>query len=131
MHLKNQQGYIALMSVIVISVLLLSMTTSLGFSGFFSQFNILDFESKERGLALARACQSVAILNLAKGLTTTGNIAVGDDVCTIISVEKDSPTLGKTIIKTQGVFNKSYSNLKVIINNNNFNIISSEELTNF
>src|SRR5258708_32505996 len=91
----NQKGFIALTSAMVISILLLAITVSLGFCGFFTRFNILDSESKERSLALAEACGEMSILNLTQGLSTIGNITVGDDKCNIVSIQKDIPVAGQ------------------------------------
>ena len=130
MNSKNlfyQKGYIALMSAVVISVLLLTITLSLGLSGFFGRLNIVDSESKERSIALAEACVDTAILEIAKGTNYTGQVNVDSDSCTIVSIMPDTPSSGQTTIKTQAVVNKSYTNFEVIINSKNFSIISWEE----
>lgn len=128
MHENNQRGYIALMSAIIISVLLLSITVGIGLSGFFSRSNILDAESKERSQALAEACGDQALLNFSQGLTSTGVVSVGHDNCTIISV---TPKVGQTTIKTQAVINHAYSNIKIIVDTNTLGIISWDECANF
>lgn len=127
---KNQKGYIALMSAIIISVLLLAVTLSLGFSGFFARFNMADSESKERSAALAEGCVDAAILEAAKEIYSankTIKVAQVSDTCKVISSIKNSPAAGQITIKTQAVINTSYTNLKVIINDGNFDIISWEE----
>jgi hypothetical protein len=126
-----QRGYIALVSTIIISVLLLAVTVGLGFSGFFGRLNIVDSESKERSSALAEACADMAILNLVKGLSTTGSMNVGSDTCSIISVNPDTPAAGQTRIRTRGIINKSYTNLEIIANSTTCAIISFKEVANF
>ncbi len=131
--LQTQSGYIALMSAIIISILLLAITVNLGFNGFFGRFNILDSESKERSSALAEACVDTAVLNLAQGSTPSplpANISVGSESCKIFSVQYDTPVLDQATIKTQAVINKAHTNLQVIINNN-FEIISWKECPTF
>jgi len=120
--MSKQRGFIALMSAIVISVLLLAITLSLGFSGFFTRFNILDSESKERSSALAEACGDTAILNLAQGLTTLGSVVVGAGSCNIISFTPN--------IKTQACVNKAVTNLEITVDSS-FNILSWQEVPNF
>lgn len=138
---SSNGGFIALMSAIIISVLLLSITVSLGFSGFFTRFNILDSESKERSLALAEACGDAAILKISQNASYIPNPAFdfstqtgGEDItvinadhCTIASVD----TLGsQKAIKTQAKINKAYTNLRIVINSATFAITSWEECSN-
>jgi len=126
MKLKSEKGFIALMSAIVISILLLAITVSLGFSGYFTRFNILDSEDKERSVGLAEACGDTAILDLAQGTvpSTPSNITVnGSDHCTII---QDTSSL----IQTQACINKSTTNLQITVDSN-FTVTSWEELSNF
>ena len=127
-----EHGFIALTSAIVISFLLLAITVSLGFSSFFGRFDILDSESKERSTALAEACVDQAILDSASGTyySTDNIVNVGSDTCTIKLSQLDSPIVGQTIVKTQAKLNKSYTNLKVIVDSSSFDIISWEECAN-
>jgi len=62
---NTQQGFIALMTVVIVSFTLLLVTISMNFSGFSVRFNILDSESKERSNALADACIDYARLAIA------------------------------------------------------------------
>jgi len=126
--MKNtrQKGFIALTSVIVISVLLLAITVRLGFSAFFNRLDVLDSESKERSSALAEACVDTAILNIARNAAYNPSnqvVAVGSDQCTIVSVTSSG---SQKIIKTQAVINKAYTNLKISINSD-FSINSWDE----
>lgn len=132
----TQHGFVAIMSAIVISILLLAITVGLGFSGFFGRFNILDSENKERSLALAEACADKAILNFVQNQTynpVNECVEVGDvcpdgtNICTIVS--KIFSGSGTTF-KTQACINESVTNLEVIIDNN-FTVTSWQELPNF
>ncbi len=127
--LNPQQGYIALMSAIIISALLLTITVSLGFSGFLGRLSIVDSQSKERSSALAEGCADTAILEATSGIYSMSakTVNIGSDTCTIVSSQKDVPSTGQSTIKTQAVINKAYTNLKVIINNSNFTVISWDE----
>ena len=138
--INSQRGFIALMSAIVISILLLAITLSLGFSGFFARFNILDSESKERSSALAEACVDSAILKISQDInyaptpafnfiTQTGgeSIDVDSSKCTIVSVDTSGI---KKAIKTQAFINKAYTNLRVLIDTTSFTITSFDECSN-
>jgi|SRR6185295_1588016 len=127
-----QSGYIALMSAIVISALLLAITVSLGLGGFFSQTNILDAESKEQSFALAQGCVSVAILDIAKNtipVSFPATVNIDQNMCTIISINQNSPATGQTTIKSAAAVSKSHTNIKAVINSTTFSIISFSQCT--
>ncbi len=139
-NLQLESGFIALMSAIVISVMLLAITLALGFSGFFARFNVLDSESKERSSALAEACGDSAILKISQDgayapspvfdfTTQTGgeSVSVDTDSCTIASVDSSG---SQKIIKTQANFNKAYTNLRIVIDTTDFTIVSWDECAN-
>lgn len=90
---KKEKGYVALMSVIVISLILLGLTTILSMSGYFSRFNVLNGEYKRVSLGLAESCANVALLKIAQNPNYTGGetISVGTNNCTIKSVTYDPP----------------------------------------
>lgn len=125
------KGYIALISTIIISVLLLTITTALSFSGFFVRFNVLGSEYKERSNGLAEACGDEALLKLANDPGYIGpdlNWPVGSDHCDIISVQSDIPAVGQSTILTKGNFQGSITNLKIIVNSTDLSIVSWEEI---
>src|SRR5260221_6266642 len=104
--ISKQKGFIALMSAIIISVLLLAITLSLSFSGYFTRFNIVDSESKERSSALGESCGDAAILKLISNkdyvLTASDHaIPVGTDACNIYSISPNPPRSGAITILTQ------------------------------
>ncbi len=90
---KTNRGFMALISVIIISAILLLVATSLSSSSFYGGFNVLDSELKERSSALAEACIDTAILRLANNPSynpTDEYISLGGDGCVIESIT-DSP----------------------------------------
>lgn len=130
----QESGFIALMSAMVISVLLLAITLTLGLSSFFSRFNVFDSESKARSIGLAEACADSAILEVSGGTYSTNKVInvgpTSSDNCTIVSAAKDQPSTGQTLIKTQSVINKAYTNLKIILNSSDLAISSWDECPN-
>jgi len=133
--INQQSGFIALISAIIISVLLLTIAVTIGMTGIFGRFNVLDSESKERSAALAEACADTAILKLSIDqdyvLTSADhNISIiGTDTCDIYSLPNTPRTFPITI-QTQGIVNKSYTNLIVIIDAD-YSIASWEEVAHF
>lgn len=66
-HSKNSgAGFIALVSAVIISVVLLTLVIGTGERGFSSRFNILNSELKAMSSGLAEACVETAILFLAQ-----------------------------------------------------------------
>lgn len=125
--IKNNSGFIALMSAIIISVILLLVATNLSLNGFYSRSDILDSELKNRSSALAEACADTAILKLTNNSSynpVNEVVTVGTDSCVIQSVTGMNP---KTIL-TQAIFHNSYTNLKIVVNTTNMSVTSWEEI---
>ena len=126
----SQSGYIALISSIIISILVLGIALAISSTGYFSRFDILKNEFKERSSALAEACVDTALLKLAKNQSYNGNenINVGNDQCSILIIETAS---GQKIIKTKAIFQNAVTNLKITVNNTNLSVIYWEEVAKF
>ena len=121
---KKHGGYIALMSVIIISLMLLALVAVLSTSGYFSRFNVLAAEYKRISLGLAESCVNVALLEIAKDPTYAGNetIPVGVNECNIKSITYnpasgyDANNQKVATIKTWAQYpliNGAFSNLEV------------------
>jgi len=128
--MKKRDGFIALISAIVISMLLIAITFSLSLSGYFARFNTLNAEFKKQSTALAEACGDMALLRLAQGTTITTPLAlgIGSDTCTIFGIQANTPSAGQTTIQTKAIFQKSVTNLQIVINNASITVLSSQEL---
>lgn len=129
-HLKPSDGYIALTSAIIITILILTVTLAVSATGFFGRFNILDTTFKEQSASLAEACVEVAFLKLAENTNYAGNeqIAVNGDSCTIRQIQ----TLGnQKTIETTATKNEAQSNLEVVISTADFSVLSWREVANF
>lgn len=109
---RNSGGFIALMSAIIISVILLLIVVNLSFSSFYSRSNILDSELKERSSALAEACVDTALLKLANNplyFPPVGgeSVEVDGETCIIESVS------GGTIINIRADYKNYITKLEV------------------
>lgn len=114
-----QSGFIALMSAIIISAVLMTVTFSLSYDGFLARFNLLDGANKERSLNVAEACVNIAINKLIENMAYPGNEteSVGDDSCRILPIETSgTESSQKKIIKTTADLGQSRTNLKVTVN---------------
>lgn len=61
----TNRGFIALMSAIIISAVLLLVATAGSLTGFYGRSNVLDSELKDRSSAAADACADEAFLQVA------------------------------------------------------------------
>lgn len=125
-----QSGFVALMSALIISAVLLIVITFLSYSGFNSRSNALDAEFKERSSALAEACVDQALLEIANDSTYSGNATTtlgADDKCYVGVVPSGS--FPKTF-QTRGIYGGSYTNLRITISATPA-IISWQEIPNF
>lgn len=105
---SHHRGFVALMSVIIISAILLVLVFTLGTSAFFNRFDALDVESKRVSQGLAEACVNAALLKYVRGDYTGGTVAVAQKTCTICQITPSG------IIQTRAVENGAYTNIKVV-----------------
>ena len=126
----GQEGYIALISAIIISSILLVVTVTLSYTAFFARYNILDSEYKERSASLAEACADVALLKLANNSGYAGNVAVaiGTDFCSIRLLFSSGT---QTIVDTQASFQNAYTNLRLGVATSTLTVMSWEEIPKF
>lgn len=64
-YYTEQRGFIALMSTIVISAIVLALMMSTGLASFYARFDALGSENKREAFALAESCVNVGLLALA------------------------------------------------------------------
>jgi hypothetical protein len=115
MIMNPREGFIALISAVIISALLLVITFTLGFSGFFARFNTLNIEFKKQSVALAEGCVDSALMKIASGVAipTPQTVTVGSKTCTIYSVNQGA----QNTIQTQAIYQGVFTNLKVVTDN--------------
>lgn len=131
--MNHARGFIALVSIILISVVLLLTVVVSNFSNYVARYNIFNSELKGVSVGLAEACANIAILNLAKDFTYTVATAethnVNGKACKIISVQ---PGGSGKIIKAQANFpsvNGAYTNLQIEVQNTpSFGVVSWDEV---
>jgi hypothetical protein len=123
---NNKNGFIALISVILIGGMLMALALSEDLAGFYSRSAIRDHESKIESKALADACVDTVIQKLSVDATYSGGdtIAVGPDACTIFPGAAGDP---RTFF-IQAQYHHSYTNLKVEITIATLLLLSREEI---
>lgn len=126
--IKKDAGFIALISAVIISVILLLIVTNLSLTGFYSRSNILDSELKERSSALAEACADTVILKLTNDPDynpVNESVNVGADNCIIQSIVSG---IGQKTIHIQANYKDYFTNLKIVINSADMSVVSWEEI---
>jgi hypothetical protein len=92
---RNQQGYIALLTVIIISAILAALVSGISAQTAAYWSTSSNRESKEQGRQLASACAAQALLRFALDHTYSGNetVSVSGPDCTILSLDSGYQTL--------------------------------------
>jgi hypothetical protein len=141
--IKNQSGFIALISVIVIAAILIILVALVSTTNFFTRFNVLDYENKKVSTSLAEGCINTAIVNLAKDVSyapvaggdclSMGGTCGGVDpqkVCRICSVTTSG---SNKIIVARAKYNKAYTNItaKVTPGTTDFTVNSWDETATY
>jgi hypothetical protein len=124
---QHNTGFVALMSSIIISVVLLMIATNLSLVSFYNRFNILDTELKAISTNLAEGCADTAILKVAHDLDyfpRDEEVAIGNNTCTIESVTGVNPITIETSADYQGYV----THLEVQISGHDLSVVSWQEI---
>lgn len=112
---SSEEGFLALMSAIIISAVLMIVVFSVSFSGFMTRFNILDSEYKTKSYSLAEGYISDSFIVLAQKLSenpsypgTGGQVSLGGLDYYEIIVSGASVT-----IKAHSVVERATTNIQV------------------
>lgn len=124
---KNK-GFIALISVVFISAILLLIAITLSTSTFYERYDILGAELKEKSLSNAEACADIGLLLIANGeshLGTTTEQVTPYDNCKLGPI----PSSGNPrIYYATASVNGYTTNLKISVNPATFSINSWQEI---
>jgi hypothetical protein len=124
---NNPRGFIALISIIIMSVMLLATTLSLAQFGIANRHFILDLENKRASEKLAEACVQVARIHIYNDFSYSVarpgiSINVAGEECVIASVSGGN-------IEIQATRRNAITNLVVKVNSNG-DFIEWRELPN-
>lgn len=126
---NSESGFIALTSVIIISLLLITITIGSANSSYGNRFNGLAYENKIASSAAAYACLQYALARLSENEGYSGGsvVRVGPETCSVISVV--SPTTDTRIILVQSNIHRSFSTFKFTIRMHDWVVLSRQELS--
>lgn len=126
---EQNSGFVALISAIVITLVLLSTATALAVKGFLDRSNILDGNAKETSAGLASACVESARIKVARdGSRYAGGetLNVNGEECTVTSVTHSG---GESTICAEGVYRRATTSYRVVVKTSDASIISWREIT--
>ena len=132
MSMPQERGFVALISVIIIGAVLLAVVIGASLTGFYSRYNVLDFELKERSASAADACANQALLELANDATYAGGIMLSLnslDTCRVGPVTLVGT--GEKSIRIQATSSDAVTNLFVVVNTSDLSIASWREVPNY
>jgi hypothetical protein len=112
----HQKGFVALITVLILSAVLMVGVVSLAQFGITARYSLLDLENKTKSENLANACVAVAriaVVNDPAFTATNKIVAVGTETCTIESVTSVS---GNKRVKVSAIVRGATTNYQVDIN---------------
>lgn len=131
--MREENGFVALITVLVMSAVLLVSVVSLAQYGLSTRFSLLDLENKSKSESLANACVSVAriaVVNDPSFTTSNKSVAIGTETCIIESVALNTPSSGTSRIKLRGTAGGAVTNYQVEVNTTSGSITRFIELAN-
>lgn len=127
--MKDAEGFIALISVIIITAVITAIVFALSFMSFFLRTNILESEYKDQSIGRAEACVYTTILKLTLDQSYSGNETEGSVPCFIRPIP--SGPFPKDI-EVEANVNNFHTNLRVTVSAPpTLSIISWEEIGDF
>ncbi len=129
--MKNNKngGYIALMTSIFISTILLIVIVKQNSLGWDTSFNILMSESKQQSKILAHNCLEIAVASILNNTYEISSKEYLTGECTNFPILDNNPSSGLVKIFTTAVVKNSHTNIEAIVDKNNkMKIISYKEI---
>ena len=127
-----QNGFIALISILIISAVLLATTLGLAQFGIANRFFILNLEQKASSEKLAEACVHIARIQTYNDPLYVRNtplpVSVAGGTCTIVLIDPDNSDPSKTVIQASAQTSEAITNLSVVVDNTDGDFLSWEEV---
>ena len=126
--MNNERGFIALISVIIISAIMMVLVFTLEAASFFQRFDALDAENKRISLGLAEACANVGRLDI-----EAGNYIESPAASIVVDASDPKKTCkickagASGDINTRAVYNGAYTNLSITLNSD-FSVTKWQEV---
>jgi Tfp pilus assembly protein PilV len=127
----NQQGFIALISVLILSVILLGVVISLAQYGMVSRYALLTLEQKEMSHTLARGCLQVARIAIANDPqyeTAEKQVVLGTSRCKLVLIDASG---SESFVQVSASSSGAVTNLEAVIDTASGDITQVKEVISF
>lgn len=126
----NRQGYIAVVTAIITTALMLAVVAVLSVSFFSSRFNNVNFYNKKTSYYAARSCLDKGLLELSQNSDYGGDVSlpVGNFQCQLLPIEESGNT---KIIKARSEVVGAVTNLYLVVDAATLSTISLTEPISF
>lgn len=128
--MHTAKGYIAIVTAILISFLMLLLAVTFGASSLLGRFEAVDYSSKRTSYFVARSCLDHARLELALDSSYAGdeNVAVDTHQCTVRPLTTQG---SNTIIEATAIINGQTTNLSLTVLTAELTTVSFAEVADF
>lgn len=126
----QKSGFVALISAVIISAILMALAYSLSLSGMFTRFNVLDSENKKVSAALARSCLDTALLKIKQDSGYAGGESFSQSLgsCSVCPIQNGGNII---TIDARSAVGDAHTNLEMKINSADYSKVSLEELATY
>jgi hypothetical protein len=129
-------GFIALISILIVSAVLLATTLGLAQFGLANRFFIMHLEQKASSEKLAEGCVQMARIKIYNDpsfsvATSMTPFTIADGTCTIYAITPNTPSNGQSRIRARATSGESVTNLEVVVNTANGTFVSWTEVGKF
>lgn len=127
--MSYRDGYIAVITAIIITTVVIVMALASSSGSFLGRFDTLGFETKDAARKAAEGCLEHAKLQLALGsYGGSETVEVGDETCDILPIESSG---NNKVIKTAAKVFERTVNLKLTVDGSTLENVSLEEVDSF
>lgn len=125
--MNQNNGFIALITSIILSLVVMLVAVSLGSANLFNRFAVVDFGNKQSSLSAARSCLYYALFKLAESSHYSGNetLTVSGYTCAISAITTSG---ANKIIPAKSQVSGATTNLRLTVNSSSLSTVSLEEL---
>ncbi|MDP3725037.1 MAG: hypothetical protein Q8R20_01040 [Nanoarchaeota archaeon] len=124
-HTNRSDGFVAVVSAIIVSALVLAIAVFVGVSGFFGYEDTQALERKSAAVASANGCLRHALLYLASGAYEGGEtINIAGSACEVLPIMFGTSTI---TIKASSTVRGSVVNLRLVVDSYTLAKVRMEE----